>query len=307
MVYGGAGFIGSALVKKLCKKNIDVWIIEKTGIKETEQYQRICDLPVHLIECDLNNIENLENAISDRDFDTFYQFAWGELDDSSLLQYEEQIHNAMIVLKSIVIAKKFGCNRFIGAGSITENELLYKEGRNYINDKHRYYRSAQFVCDTMGRCLAEKFAIDFFWPRIINVYGPGELSDRLINTLIRKLLLGEAMSLSAGEQLYDFLYITDAANAFFLIGEKGIAGEEYIIGSGTPKRLKDYLNCVAKVVDKSQKIGLGKLEYNGLYMTENDFNIDALRKIGFQPKVGFEEGINATKDWLIYYDNRKNF
>lgn len=304
IVYGGAGFIGSAIVKQLCENNIETWVIEKEGITETESYRRICNLPIHLIECNLDNVEHLEEYVKEQNFDTFYQLAWGELDNESLLKYKKQIHSTEMILKSIIVAKKMGCRRFIGAGSITENELLHKEGRNFVQDKHKYYRAAQFMCNTMGRGLASELGIEFFWPQIINVYGPGELSERLVNTLIRKLISGESMELSAGEQLYDFLYITDAANAFFLIGEKGIAGEEYIIGSGQPRNLKDYLNCIVKIIDETKTIGLGKLKYNGLYMTEEQFHIDALNQIGFQPQVSFEEGIHKTKEWIINYDNR---
>ena len=63
IIYGGAGFIGSALSSYLCTKGIEVWIVEKKGLRNESRYQQICLLPVHIIECDLEEIDSLEKII----------------------------------------------------------------------------------------------------------------------------------------------------------------------------------------------------------------------------------------------------
>ncbi len=66
---------------------------------------------------------------------------------------------------------------------------------------------------------------------ISNAYGPFEVNLRFINATLRKMLNGAKCNFTAGEQMYDFIYIIDAAKAFIAIGEKGISNKTYYIGS----------------------------------------------------------------------------
>lgn len=298
VVYGGAGFIGSELVRHLCEKRVTVCVVEKPGIKEKKEYERISDLPIQLIECDLTQADRLPLLIKDRDYDVFYQFAWMGLDNLSLKDYELQLMNVKWIMDSIVAASELGCSKFIGAGSITQKELLIKEGRLFQGDRHKYYRAAEFTCETLGRSVATEYEISFFWPKIINIYGPGENSPRLINTLIRNLRAGKEQMLSPGEQLYDFLYITDAAEAYYCIGERGTEESEYVIGSGDVRPLKDYLLQIRDIVAPEMELQLGALAYEGLFMDAKEFDISELNKIGFAPKVSFEAGIKMLLEWL---------
>ena len=69
------------------------------------------------------------------------------------------------------------------------------------------YCSAKTAADYMAKTLAGSLGIDYIRAVISNIYGPGERSPRLINISIRKLLRGEHCAFSAGEQIYDFIYI----------------------------------------------------------------------------------------------------
>ena len=73
----------------------------------------------------------------------------------------------------------------------------------------------------MGKAKSGNVGIRFFWP-LINTYGEGEKSTRLINTTIRKIVLGEEPALSNGNQYYDFVHVEDVAHALYLIAEKGV-------------------------------------------------------------------------------------
>ena len=84
------------------------------------------------------------------------------------------------------------------------------------------YCSAKVAADYIARTVSGKLGIEYIRAVISNIYGPGEKSPRLINTSLRKLIRGEHCAFSAGEQMYDFMYISDAAKAFVQIGKKGI-------------------------------------------------------------------------------------
>ena len=132
-----------------------------------------------------------------------------------------------------------------------------------------------------------------------NVYGPGEYSPRLINTTIRKIIRGEHCAFSSGTQKYDFIYIDDAINAFIKIGELGKNNKTYYIGSLNPKPLKKFLLELRDVVDKNAEMGFGEMEFNGVSLTYNEFNINAIKDdTGLIPLIEFKDGIKRTADWI---------
>lgn len=299
VVSGAAGFIGNAVAKQLLCRGIEVTAIVKPQAMEGEEAFRLKNLSCPIIECDIREMNKLLDLISDRNFDTFYQFAWDGTDNQAMLNYDRQIDNIKWTMNSIWIAAKLGCTKYIGAGSITQRELLDRKGRFYTADRHKYYRAAQMSSEIMGRALAKDMGIEFLWPIIINVYGEGEINQRLVNTMIKNLLAEKQLAFSAGEQLYDFLHVEDAACAFYLLGNSGRDNEEYVIGSGSPRALKEYLKIIRDITAPQMELRLGELEFTGLEMTEEMLNIDSLKKdTGFEPQISFEKGIERTLNWV---------
>ena len=114
------------------------------------------------------------------------------------------------------------------------------------------------------------------------------------------MLGGEHCSFSAGEQLYDFIYIDDATDAFIRLGDRGKLNRTYYIGSMNPRPLKEYLKEMRDCVDPKIEIGLGELEFKGVSLTYEEFDREALKRdTGFEPKTEFSEGIKKTIEWLI--------
>ena len=104
--------------------------------------------------------------------------------------------------------------------------------------------------------------------------------------------------LTAGEQLWDYIYCEDAARAFFLLGEKGQDGATYCIGSGEARPLKEYMYLLRDAVDPALPLGLGKLPYGEWQVMYLCADIARLRKdTGFVPEVSVEEGIRRTVEW----------
>lgn len=295
LVFGANSFIGRALVKKLYSKKYNV--IEVIGENDLEIKSNLIN--GKLVRCNLANIESeLENKINDT-IDVIYFFAWDGLDLSGLSDYSKQVMNIKNMLDLLKVSKNFGCKKFIGAGSITQQELLRDEGRFYLTDKHKYYRSAQQTCEDMGRALATELNIDFIWPMITNVYGVGEKSPRLINSLIKSLLVGKDFCTSDGKQLYDFIYIDDVAEIYLRLGSSGQNNRRYIIGSGKPRELREYLISIYNLIDTTAELKIGKFEYRGMYYKKDElFTKYLFDDIDFIPEVTFEQGIIKTIDWI---------
>lgn len=299
IVVGGAGFVGNAVVKELLKNDTEVYTIVRPGFFERGTNHRLDGLNVHVIECDIRQIVQLESMVQERGFDAWYQFAWDGLFNEPLLDYTTQIMNIKWIMDAIVIASNLGCKKFIGAGSISQYELQTMEGQTNNKDKHKVYKTAKLACEYMGRSVANGCRIEFYWPIIINIFGEGETSPRLINSMIRNLQAGKHQALSEGNQIYDFVYIDDAARAFYLIGEKGKQYKTYVIGSGDAKQLKVFLCTLRDVVAPDAQLGFGQLTFNGIYLPKELYDISAIqRDTGYAPRVSFEEGIRRTAAWI---------
>ena len=297
LVCGGAGFVGSAVVRELLAHDCQVVVIERPGAEQMIP-ARLSDTAAEICLCDMKDIKCLPDLLPQRDFDIYYNFAWEGLTNALMTDYTIQIANIVSVMDAIQTASVMGCKRFVGAGTISQTEV----GCFDQTDKHRIYKVANFACEHMGKSVAEACGVDFFWPIITNIYGPGEFSERLANTMIRSLYQKVPQKFSAGEQLYDFVYITDAARAFRLIGERGNpASPPYVIGSGGARPLKEFLMQICDVVAPQEEpgLGLGELPYHGVYHTQEDFDIAPLtRDTGFQAEVDFRTGIRRTAAWI---------
>lgn len=110
---------------------------------------------------------------------------------------------------------------------------------------------------------------------------------------------GKQPALSPGKQNYDFVYISDVAHAFYLIGEYGVDGTNYFIGSGKIRPLKEYLQKVGELVNQANgtniELGFGKIQANVVYLPEEAFDVKTLQDhTGFCPMVSFEDGIRRT-------------
>ena len=110
-----------------------------------------------------------------------------------------------------------------------------RPGMSYI------YGTGKLTAHCISKSLAAQLDIAHCWGVITNAYGPMELSPRFINSTIRKILSGDSLQFTAATQNYDFIYITDVAQAFYRIGLHGKAFNEYVIGSSAAKPLREFI------------------------------------------------------------------
>lgn len=254
---------------------------------------------LRVVYSDLSEFKKLHKKISDRDVDVLYHLAWVGSAGSLRGNSEVQFNNIRYTCDTVEACSKMNCKRFVFASSIMEYEIEALMATDATPGINTLYSSAKVSADYMARTIAGSLEVDYIRAVISNIYGPGELSPRLVNTSIRKLLKGEHCAFSAGEQTYDFIYIDDAAKTFVAIGEKGVTNRTYYIGSQNPKPLKDFLCELRDQVDPNIEIGLGEIPFNGVSLTYDEFNVYAVKEdTGFVPTVSFAEGIKSTIKWI---------
>lgn len=297
IVTGANGFVGTALCRELCRQGIQVIAVVRN---KTEFIRKTKDLPgLTVVYLDLSRFRNLAEMIPDRDVDILYHLAWegsaGELRGDS----DVQINNVRYVCDTVKACADMGVRRFVFAASIVEYEINAVMATDVTPEINTLYASAKTAADYMARAIAGSLGIDYIRAVISNIYGPGEMSPRLVNTSLKKMISGEHCAFSAGEQFYDFIYIDDAAGAFAAIGEKGKANRTYYIGSQEPQKLKNFLIEMKNQVDPEMEIGLGEIPFHGISLSYEEFDRNAVRDdVGFVPQVSFAEGIRNTVDWL---------
>lgn len=297
IVTGANGFIGTALCRELASQNIEVLAVVRD---EKENIDNIKELPgLRIVYCDLAEFKKLGQMIPDRDVDVLYHLAWVGTAGPLRGDYEVQMDNLRYTCDTVLACQELQCKKFVFASSIMEYEIDALMKTDATPGINTLYSSGKVAADYFARTIAGSLGISYIRTVISNIYGPGETSPRLINTSLRKLLSGEHCAFSEGNQMYDFIYVSDAAKAFCAVGEKGKENKTYYIGSLSPRPLKEFLCEMRDQVDTSIGIGLGEIPFEGISLTYQEFDIEAVKKdTGFVPSIDFAEGIQNTIKWL---------
>ena len=296
IVTGANGFVGKAVTSNLLAHNYKVYAVVRKGRESLLPKSERC-IPVI---CDLSNISKLSDLIPQKDVDCFFHFAWSGSAGSERTDVTLQLNNVLWSVASLKVAKQIGCNRFILAGSIMENESIssvysqnHRPGLGYI------YGGGKVAAHLMCKPVAASLGIELLWTRITNAYGVGEKSPRMVNTTLRKCINGESPQFTAGTQNYDFVYIDDVADAFRLIAERGVPFKDYIIGSSSARPLKEFLLEMKRAVAPNLDFNFGDIPYTGVNLPIEMFDCSETEKdVGFKAKVSFSEGCKMTYEWL---------
>lgn len=297
VITGATGAIGMALIDILIQNRIQILVVCH------EKSKRIENIPqseyVRVVECNLNKITELP-TMTDETWDTFYHLAWSGTSKDSRNNLQEQLNNIQYTLNAVEAAKKMGCDTFIGAGSQAEygrtNEILNASTPTFPENG---YGIAKLCAGQMSRVLCEQKKMRHIWTRVLSVYGPYDGEQTMVMSAIDQLSMGNRISMTKGEQNWDYLYSKDAGNAFFLLGQRGLDGKTYCIGSGKTRTIAEYIQVIRDIVSPSIEIGFGEIPYSEKQVMQLCADIsDLTRDTGFLPKHTFEEGIIETYNWF---------
>lgn len=296
---GPTGAVGMALIQKCIDNETEVLALCHKGSK------RIANIPqspyVTVREVELEKLQQLAPA-GEKSYDIFFHLGWvgttGEARNDMMLQCK----NIEYTIDAVELAARFGCHTFIGAGSQAE----YGRVEGSLTPEtpvfpENGYGMAKLCAGQMSRMVCKKHGIKHIWVRILSVYGPFDGENTMIGSTIRKMLLGQHAGFTPGEQMWDYLYSGDAAEALWRLAEKGISGKTYVLGSGQKRPLKEYIcqlqQAAAEVLPETGTIGLGELPYAPKQVMCLCADISELTKdTGFLPETSFAEGIRKTID-----------
>ena len=306
VISGPTGVIGHAIIEECLAARDEVLAICRTGSKRNAALPKGRE-GFRIIECDLKDYGELaeeiagrEKTVIDERYDVFYHLAWNGTVGADRMDTTMQEANVRHALDAVRLAHTLGCNTFIGAGSqaeygrvegiLTPDTPTHPENE-YGRCKRRAGIETRKMCQGLG--------LRHIWARVLSVYGPFDGENSMVTSSLRKMIAGEDVSFTAGEQMWDYLYASDAGRAFRLMGEKGIDGKTYVLGSGECRRLKDYIRIMTEEVKYAGRPGIGDLPYAERQVMYLQADITDLRKdTGFAPEKDFREGIQNTIEYL---------
>lgn len=299
VVTGGAGFLGSYVVKELQKEGATDIVVPRSqefdlrDNKVCSEVVKNADIVIHLA-ANVGGIGyNLENP--------------------GTLFYDNLLMGVHLMEES----RKAGVEKFVGIGTICaypkHTPVPFQEDElwnGYPEETNAPYGLAKKMMLVQGQAYRQQYGFDAIYLLPVNLYGPGDNFDpgssHVIPALIKKFV--EAKKTSAPEVVVwgtgtptrEFLFVEDCARAIVLATQKYDKPEPVNIGSSFEISIKDLAETVKKVVGYTGKITFDATKPDGQPRRKLDVS-SARTEFGFESKTDFEEGLKKVLDW---YENQ---
>lgn len=305
VITGATSMLGISLIEYLLSHGV-----EKVLAVCSPGSARMKNIPIHsciqTIQCDLTCLENIKR-FTQEEYDVFYHFAWVGTQAQMRNNIKVQMKNIGYTLDALRLAKELGCKTFIGAGSQAEygicEEPLTEETPAWPQNA---YGLSKYIAGKLSQLYAKEIGMRHMWVRVVSVYGPHDRGDTMIMSTLRQLLATGHASFTKGEQIWDYLYESDAARAMALIGSKGESGSVYVLGSGKAYSLRKYIEEMISVLGEGYIAKFGEVEYKADARMYLCADITKLTKdTGFLPQTDFKTGISKTVRGLCKGENHE--
>lgn len=302
LVTGAAGFIGSHIAERLNSMGLEVIGIDNLSNGYEENLAALRGSPgFRLVRGSILNTKDLSRACDGVDF-VIHMAAQPSVAKSAENPMEDFEVNAVGTLNVLECARKVDAKAVLLASSSTvygDAELPTPEDHPLrpISNYGASKATAEVYCSSYNSLYGIRTAS----LRYFNIYGPRSHKGVMFD-LLKKLQNDKSKLevLGTGDQEKDYLHIEDAVDATLLVAEKGkLAGESYNVGSGKAYTVKEIARLLFEILELSGKTKLlykGGLSWSGdVQKTQAD--ISKLKKLGFVPKVGLEQGMRTLVKW----------
>ena len=323
LVTGGAGFIGSHLVRLLVNKYPDYHIINMDLLTYAGNLDNLKDIQdkanYTFIKCDICDIENVKQVFIDHKIDSIIHLAAESHVDRSIEDpFSFAQTNVMGTLSLLQAAKEFWNANF-------ENKLFYHVSTDEVYgslgekgffteetayDPHSPYSASKASSDHFVRAFYDTYGIPVVISNCSNNYGSYQFPEKLIPLFINNILNNKPLPVyGKGENVRDWLFVNDHARAIDVIFHNGKLGDTYNIGGFNEWKNIDLIKVMIKTVDRLLGREEGASEKLITYVTDRAghdlrYAIDSTKlkeELGWEPSLQFEEGIEKTVKW--YLDN----
>ena len=316
LVTGGAGFIGSHLVRRLLQKYPHTQILNLDALTYAGNLDNLKDCEVapnyRFVKGDINDFILLQELFKNQDFDAVVHLAAeSHVDNSIKNPFAFAQTNIQGTLTLLEAARQHWGNhskdhRFYHIstdevfGSLGQ-EGQFTEATPY--DPRSPYSASKAASDHLVRAYFHTYGLPVVLSNCSNNYGPSQHTEKLIPLMIQNIINQKLLPVyGKGENIRDWLYVEDHAEAIDLILHQGKPGETYAIGGNNEQKNIDIVYQLIEITDRLLDRPEGTSKELVRFVTDrlgHDFRyaIDASkikRELGWESKTPFKEGLEQT-------------
>ncbi len=332
LVTGGAGFIGSALIRYLINDtdNEVVNLDKLTYAGNLDSVAPVADSPrYHFEQADICDRAALDRIFATQQPDAVMHLAAESHVDRSIDGPGDFIQTNLVGTYTMLDASRSFWSgldekrrkgfRFLHVstdevyGDLEGGDDLFREDTPY--DPSSPYAATKAGSDHLVRAWGRTFKFPILITNCSNNYGPCQFPEKLIPHMILNALEGKPLPIYGdGSQIRDWLYVDDHARALYRVLTRSQLGKTYNIGGLNEKKNIDVVRIICAIMDEAvndKPAGIGKFEDLITYVTDRPghdvrYAIDASKinaELDWTPDEDFESGIRKTVNW--YLENRE--
>ena len=321
LITGGAGFIGSHVVRHFVLKYPDYKIINLDALTYAGNLENLVDIEGHpnyaFVKADIRDESALEDVFTQYQPDSIIHLAAESHVDRSITDPMAFVNTNVIGTVNLLnAAKKLWNNDFEGKRfhHISTDEVFgalgdsgyFTEETSY--DPHSPYSASKAASDHFVRAYHDTYGLPVVITNCSNNYGPNHFPEKLIPLCILNIINNRPLPIYGdGKYTRDWLFVVDHARAIDTVFHQGKNGDSYNIGGFNEWKNIDLVKELCKQMDDKLGRQAGTSEQLIQFVKDRPghdlrYAIDATKirnELGWEPSVTFEEGLSKTIDWFL--------
>jgi dTDP-glucose 4,6-dehydratase len=321
LITGGAGFIGSHVVRRFVSNYPDYLIVNADKLTYAGNLENLTDIdtkPNYRFEkTDIVNKQAVAELFSRYDFDGVIHLAAESHVDRSITSPDDFVFTNIVGTVNLLNAalnewkNKMEGRLFYHISTDEVYGSLGKEGlftEESAYDPKSPYSASKASSDHMVRAYHHTFGLPAVISNCSNNYGPNQFPEKLIPLVINNIKNNKPIPVyGKGENIRDWLYVEDHASAIDLIFHRGSNGETYNIGGNNEWKNIDLIRLLCRIMDKKLSRAGGTSENLITYVRDRPghdlrYAIDSSkirRELGWLPMPEFAAGLEKTVQWYL--------
>lgn len=319
LITGGAGFIGSHVVRLFVNKYPDYEIVNLDKLTYAGNLENLKDIEnaanYRFIKGDIADTRFIEDLFQKERFDGVIHLAAESHVDRSIVSPLDFVETNVTGTVNLLNAFKAFCDFQNGRFYHISTDEVYGE----LGDDGKFtettpyhpnspYSASKAASDHFVRAYGTTYQLQYVVSNCSNNYGSHQFPEKLIPLFIHNIKNNKALPVyGAGQNIRDWLWVTDHAGAIDLIFHQGVSGETYNIGGNNEWKNLDLIHLLCRIMDEKLGREAGTSAQLITFVKDragHDFRyaIDSsklMNELGWKPSVTFEEGLSFTVEWYL--------